>query len=159
MPERTVSDRGAIATRNAGTLIDARSGIDRGRAGDGRVLSSMPPQTGPSGQPPVIDYGKLYGQTAGAIGGPYVTNVAPVVSPSAPNGTFYGTGDPYLVLSDVFRNIFGNDGDSGRSNQVGQALVPVTSEGGGGSPLLLLLLIGAAAFAVYWFVIRKRMAS
>lgn len=80
---------------------------------------------------------------------------ATTTSPSEPAGTFYGTDNPFLVLSDVMRNLFGNSGDVSRDQQTGQALVPVTSTSGGGNTFVILIVIAGIAGLAYYLYKRR----
>lgn len=75
------------------------------------------------------------------------SNAGNSTSPGTP-GILTGPSDPLETLSDVFRNISGNEGAT--SPIPGQqALVPVTSSGGGGSSLIWLLILGAVGVGAY----------
>lgn len=80
---------------------------------------------------------------------------ANVVSPSIPN-TFYGNQDPFSVLSDVFRNVFGSGGDIGQRTQTGQALVPVTSTRGSNSLVIILIVSGIGGMIYYFYKKRNQ---
>lgn len=82
-------------------------------------------------------------------------NQATSTSPTTPE-TFYGTGDPFAVLSDVFRNVFGSSGDPGISKQTGQALVPVTSSSGGGNTFVIFIIIAGIAGIAYYLYKRSQ---
>ena len=86
-------------------------------------------------------------------------NQQATVAPTIPPGTFYGTDNPFTVLSDVFRNVFGSDGDVGQSKQTGQALVPVTSTSGGGSSSILLILIVLGVGGIAYYFYKKRQSA
>jgi len=86
---------------------------------------------------------------------PYYSNQPNTVAPSQPTGTFYGNADPFAVLSDVFRNVFGSGGDAGQQQQTGQALVPVTSTTGGSNWILIVVVIAIAGFAYYYYKKRQ----
>lgn len=127
---------------------------------NGRVFSDEPPQNAVT-----IDYTELNSRILNSASklvqvpwNPEIiaqqqaqANQTAVTSPAQP-GTFYGTGDPFLVLADVFRNVLGSGGDASQDKGTGQALVPVTSSSGGGSPIVLiviLLVVGVGGYYLY----------
>lgn len=125
---------------------------------NGRVLSDNPPAQNVETSDYTDLNERIKATASSLIGVPwnptYPANTTPsnqqaVASPSQP-GTFYGTGDPSLVLSDIFRNVFGSGGDSGTPTQTGQSLVPVTSTSGGSSPILLIVILLAAGVGGYY---------
>lgn len=171
MPERTIgSDRPPIS-RDGGTIVGISrgtlSGVGITRGASGRQIAT-PEQTAaynaqvPPSQSAIDAINAMIRQNAPQyIAVPWNAaynpgNQAGVVSPSVPQGTFYGTGNPFLVLSDVMRNLFGNDGDVGRQRDTGQALVPVTSTSGGSNTLLILLfVVGIAGIGYYLYKKRQ----
>lgn len=159
MADRIVDTSRSPIVRDGGIVSNSRtvptySGITN-RDMSGRVIGEGDTSTPASlTQLQAISQSALQnaGKLIGVPWNPY-TNQATAVSPTEPANTFYGTANPFLVLSDVFRNVFGSGGDVGQQKQVGQALVPVTSSGGSGSSsiILIVIVIGIAGFAYYYY--------
>lgn len=136
---------------------------DRGGSGRGVLTvaqsASMP---GPMTDAERAAISARIAQTAGANLGcnvpwsPYCrSNTATQTTPTAP-AVLTGPSDPLDTLSDVFRQLFGNEGAT--SPMPGQqALTPVTT-GGGGSSLIWILLLGGIGVAVYLYY-RRRSAT
>lgn len=160
MPVRTLDIIREPITRIAGGVIESSrtipvySGIT-GRDITGRMIGEGDTST-PATPAQLEAISRSALTNAGRFVSPYA-NQATSVSPTEPQSTFYGVDNPFLVLSDVFRNIFGSGGDVGQQKQVGQALVPVTSTSGGGASnlILIVVIIGIVGFAYYYYKKRQ----
>ncbi|MCI0613429.1 DUF1206 domain-containing protein [bacterium] len=148
--------REATAPRSVGMAetprdISLRAPIQN-RSVAGRSVSY---DTATSSSPPLEYFENINQLIAVNLPKPF-SNIQASTTPSEPQGTFYGDDNPYAILSDVFRNVFGSDGDAGQRTQTGQALVPVTSQSGGSNIFLILIVLGAIGVGVWYFYFRKK---
>ena len=165
MPDgRSIQSSGGISRGASTARAFNATGITRGSSGRGVATAEQTAAYNaqiPPSQAAIDAINQAINQNIGSRvqvpWSPYLAaNQATAVSPTVPSGTFYGTDNPFLVLSDVFRNILGNDGDSGQSTQTGQALVPVTSSTGGSNILVLLLVVGIVGAIAYYFYKKRQ---
>lgn len=157
---RTLERREPIEPRTSGNVADGSRSINgsrnpiQNRNVTGRTVTDVRDET----VAPSQEYFANINQMIAANIGKYISfpwsNVQTSTTPSEPSGTFYGTDDPFLVLSDVFRNVFGGSGDVGQRTQTGQALVPVTSSSGSGNIGMLLLVLVAVGIGG-WYLYKK----
>lgn len=93
-------------------------------------------------------------ETSSTMGG----GSTPSSGTGATNGNsngFYGNGNPFAILSDIFRNVYGPDNPVNNTSP-SVISVPVGASGGGsGNMVLILGILGLAGFGVYWFYFRK----